>query len=146
FFIMGSDNGADDEKPAHETWVDPFYMAIYTVTNHEYEVFLKATQYPVTPPFLKDPDFSHPMQPITGVSWHDSVAYCEWLSAMSRRSYRLPTEAEWEFAGTCGIQENIYPWGKASWEERPDLHMRFQNGPEPVGSFVPNALGIHDMA
>ena len=145
FFIMGCDEGSDDEKPAHEVWVDPFCIAVYTVTNHDYEIFLKATRYPVTPPFLKDPDFSHPMQPVTGTSWHDAAAFCEWLSDMSRRQYRLPTEAEWEFAATAGKRENTYPWGKRDWEQRSDLHMRFQNGPELVGSFEANALGIHDM-
>ena len=143
---MGCDEGSDDEKPAHEVWVDPFQMAKFTISNNEYDVYLKATQYPVTPPFFKDPDFAHPLQPVTGISWNDAVAYCEWLNKMSNRKYRLPTEAEWEFAATSGRRENIYPWGKQDWEHRTELHTRFQNGPEPVGSFEPNPLGLHDMA
>lgn len=145
FFVMGSDRGADDETPAHEVWLDPFLLSVFTITNHDYEIFLKATQYPVKPPFLKDPDFSHPMQPVTGVSWHDAAAYGEWLTHLSGRHYRLPTEAEWECAATAGQQSNIYPWGERNWEQRPDLHQRFQNGPEPVGSLEPNPLGFHDM-
>lgn len=145
FFVMGCDEGADDERPAHEVWVDPFLVAVYTVTNHEYEVFVKATQYPVTPSSLKDPDFNHPMQPVTGVSWNDAVAYCDWLRNVSGGAYRLPTEAEWEFAATAGKRENVYPWGTRNWEQRPELHSRFQKGPEVVGSFEPNALGLHDM-
>ena len=145
FFVMGCDEGSDDEKPAHEVWVDPFFIAKYTVSNNDYEVYLKASQYPVTPPFMKDADFCHPMQPVIGISWHDAVAYCEWLGKMSSRTYRLPTEAEWEFAATSGRRDNIYPWGKGTWEQRTDLHMRFQNGPEPVGSFEPNTLGLYDM-
>lgn len=145
FFIMGCDEGADDEKPAHEVWVDPFFIAVCPITNHDYEIFLKSTRYPVEPPFAKDPDFGHPLQPVTGTSWHDAAAFCEWLSSLSGRNYRLPAEAEWEYAATAGKHENTYPWGKRNWEQRPELHMRFQNGPEPTGSFEPNELGIHDM-
>lgn len=145
FFIMGSDEGADDEKPAHEVWVDPFGISKFTITNHDYDVFLKSSQYPVVPPFFKDPNFSHPMQPVTGVSWHDSTAYSDWLNKLSGRNYRLPTEAEWEFAATSGLREHIYPWGTAGWQQRPELHEKFQLGPEPVGSFPPSPLGIHDM-
>ncbi|PWT92630.1 MAG: hypothetical protein C5B54_03235 [Acidobacteria bacterium] len=145
FFIMGSDTGADDERPAHEVWVDPFCIAKYTVTNHDYEIFVKANEYPIAPPFIQDPNFGNPLQPIIGVSWFDAMAYCQWLTEITRKPYRLPFEAEWEFAATCGSPENTFPWGKRKWEEWPELHDRFKNGPEPIGSFDPNTFGIHDM-
>jgi sulfatase modifying factor 1 len=145
FFIMGNDDGSDDEKPAHEVWVDSFLIAKYTITNHEYDVFLKASQYPVTPPFFKDPNFNNPMQPVVGVSWFDANAYCQWLLELTGRRYRLPTEAEWEYAARSGSPKNIYPWGSRNWQEWPDLHNRFEKGPEEVGSFEANPFGIHDM-
>jgi formylglycine-generating enzyme len=145
FFIMGSDVGPDDEKPAHEVWVDSFEIGKYTITNHEYEVFVKASKYPVAPPFIKIDDFNHPMQPVVGISWFDANAYCQWLVEFSGRHYRLPTEAEWEYAARAGSAKNIYPWGTRKWEEWPELHTRFEKGPEVVGSFEPNPFGIHDM-
>lgn len=145
FFVMGCDTGADDEKPAHEVWVDPFSIAVYTVTNHEYDSFVKSSQYPVPAQFSKEPNFSDPMQPVVGVNWFDAVAYCQWLNTLSGKNYRLPSEAEWEYAATAGIAENTYPWGKRNWQERTELHQRFMNGPELVGSFESNLLGIHDM-
>lgn len=145
FFVMGSDEGPDDEKPAHEVWVDSFLIAKFTITNHEYDVFVKASKYPVAPPFGKDPNFSHPMQPAVGISWFDANAYCQWLVELTGNQYRLPTEAEWEYAARSGSAKNSYPWGARNWEESPDLHARFEKGPEVIGSFEPNAFGIHDM-
>ena len=145
FFIMGCDDGADDEKPAHEVWVDSFFISRYAITNHEYDVFVKASKYPVLPPFKGDVNFGHPLQPVVGVSWFDASAYCQWLTELSNHTYRLPSEAEWEFAARAGSQSNIYPWGTRTWEEWPELHTRFQKGPEQVGAFEPNALGICEM-
>jgi sulfatase modifying factor 1 len=145
FFTMGSDSGKDDERPAHEVWVDPFMLARYTVTNEDYGVFLKSSQYPVTPPFMQEEHFKHPMQPVVGVSWLDAVAYCEWLTRFTDRKYRLPTEAEWEFAARSGSARSQYPWGTRKWEEMPELHTRFVNGPEQIGSFEPNPLGLHEL-
>lgn len=145
FFVMGNDEGPDDERPAHEVWVDPFCMAKYCVTNHEYDTFVKTHKYPVQPPFGKEPNFNNPLQPVVGINWFDATAYCQWMSELSGRQYRLPYEAEWEFAACNGSRENVYSWGKRTWQEWPELHTRFQNGPEPVGSFEPNVLGIHDL-
>jgi len=142
---MGNDEGADDERPAHEVWVDPFHISKYTITNEEYSVFLKSSQYPVVPPFNSDPNLNQPPQPVVGVSWFDATSYCHWLSEYSGKNYRLPTEAEWEFSARGGLQKNIYPWGSRNWNELTDWHSRFQTGPEPVGSFEPNSFGIFDM-
>jgi formylglycine-generating enzyme required for sulfatase activity len=144
-FLMGSENGAEDEKPVHTVTLDPFWIAARTVTNSEYGQFLESNIRVAPPEFIANPLFAAEMQPVVGVSWFDAVAYCEWISNVFGHGYRLATEAEWEFAASAGSQENIYPWGKQNWEERPDLYSRFQNGPEVVGSFEPNSLGIHDM-
>jgi formylglycine-generating enzyme len=145
FLLMGNDSGVDDERPAHELWVDPFCIGKYAVTNHDYEVFVKSTQYPVNPPQTRDANFNDPLQPVVAVNWFDAQAYCQWLSKFTGQFYRLPTEAEWEFAARSGSPKNLYPWGSRTWPEWPELHLRFQNGPERVGSFEPNPLGIHDM-
>lgn len=145
FFLMGSDEGVDDERPAHEVWVDPFLIGKYTITNQEYEIFVNVSKCPVPLPFRNDPNFNHPTQPIVGVNWFDANAYCHWLSELTGCHYRLPTEAEWEFAARSGSSKNLYPWGTRGWKEWPELHSRFRSGPEPVGSFEPNILGICEM-
>ena len=137
-FLMGSETGADDEKPVHEVFVSPFQIARYPITNREFELSGIA-------PISKDPNMNHPDQPVTSVNWFDAVAYCEWLSKQAGKSFRLPTEAEWEFAATAGNRKNIYPWGMRDWQQMPELHSRFENGPERVGVFEPNPFGIHDM-
>jgi formylglycine-generating enzyme len=137
-FLMGSKSGADDERPVHEVFLSPFQIARYPIMNRE---FAQSAIGQIS----QDPNFNHPDQPVTSINWLDAVAYCEWLSKQTGKLYRLPTEAEWEFAATSGDPKNIYPWGTQDWNQRPDLHSRFQSGPEHVGSFHPNSLGIHDM-
>ena len=142
---MGSESGADDEKPVHKVLVDPFWIATQPVTNSEYRRFLQAKPQIAAPEFLQDPRFSNDLQPVVGVSWFDATAYSNWLAQNTAKEYRIPTEAEWEFAASAGSKENIYPWGERGWEERVELHNRFQTGPEPVASFEPNEFGIFDM-
>ncbi|HEY7160526.1 MAG TPA: SUMF1/EgtB/PvdO family nonheme iron enzyme [Acidobacteriota bacterium] len=137
-FLMGSDAGADDEKPVHEIFVSPFQIALYPITNREFAQF-GANR------ISQDSNFNHPDQPATSVNWFDAVAYCEWLREQTGKFYRLPNEAEWEFAATAGDPQNVYPWGTQDWQQRSELHSRFQNGPERVGLFKPNPFGIHDM-
>ena len=105
WFLMGCDSGQDNEKPVHRVWVDEFLLAARQVTNAEYEGHLRDTKTP-PPPFWGDPAFNHPEQPVVGVSWHDAVRYCEWLSETVGKSgrgrkFRLPTEAEWERAAAA---------------------------------------------
>ncbi|MCI0447443.1 formylglycine-generating enzyme family protein [bacterium] len=136
--LMGSETGADDEKPVHEVFVSPFRIARYPITNREFALSAIGR-------ISDDPNFNHPDQPVTQVSWFDAVAFCEWLSKQTGKSYRLPTEAEWEFAASAGDPKNTYPWGTRDWQQRPELHSRFEHGPERVGLFEPNPFGIHDM-
>ena len=92
-FRMGDENGRPDERPAHTVWVDAFAVARLPVTNAAYAVFLAASGH-MPPRFWDDPRFNNPVQPVVGVSWHDAVAYCAWLSGESGRRCHLPTEAE----------------------------------------------------
>jgi hypothetical protein len=132
WFSMGSDVGQSVESPVHRVWGDSFAMAATQVTIEEYAWFLDATGN-VPPPYWSDPNFSHPQQPVVGLSWFDAVAYCEWLSSMTGSHYRLPTEAEWERAARGGAERMLFPWGDDPPFSRPAYHTRWKTGPEPVG-------------
>jgi formylglycine-generating enzyme required for sulfatase activity len=127
---MGSEDGADDERPVHRVWLDAFEIATTQVTNREYAAFRDVTQ------------VDHPDQPVVGVSWFDAVSYCEWLSHHNGRRMRLPTEAEWECAARGGAEGLRYPWGDAV---PPGYDNRWLSGPEPVASAEPNNFGLYDM-
>ncbi|HLJ25013.1 MAG TPA: SUMF1/EgtB/PvdO family nonheme iron enzyme [Candidatus Acidoferrales bacterium] len=144
FFRMGCDAGRDDEKPEHRVWVDAFELAAFQTTNAEYARFLEGTSHPA-PLHWNDPNFNHPQQPVVAVSWFDAVEYCEWLSRMLGKQFRLPTEAEWERAARGGREGEDYPWGNCAPEEVPNYANRWKAGPEPVALYTPNAYGIYNL-
>jgi sulfatase modifying factor 1 len=144
WFSMGCETGRDDEKPVHRVWVDSFEMAACQVTRAEYAAFLAATGRPATP-FWEEPNFAHPTQPVVGPSWHDALAYCDWLSQTFSRRYRLPTEAEWEWAARGGSEGSLYAWGSLAPATLPDYAARWKDGPEPVALYPPNAYGLFNM-
>ena len=117
-FTMGNDAGRKDERPEHRVFLKPFLAAVGPVTNAEYARFREATKYEA-PPFLDDPKFAAPGQPVVGVSWHDAVAYCEWLSAEMGFVVRLPTEAERESAALGGRESGDWPWAGVDWRGHP---------------------------
>ncbi|MGC2473276.1 MAG: SUMF1/EgtB/PvdO family nonheme iron enzyme [Candidatus Sulfotelmatobacter sp.] len=143
-FLMGSDKGQDCERPIHRVWIDSFLFAATQVTNEEYGRFLRATSN-LPPPFWNDPTFNHPRQPVTGVSWHEAIRYCEWLSDQVGRHFRLPTEAEWEYAARGGLEQKQFSWGDDPPQSLPNYGTRWQNGPEPVAQYAPNAFGLYDI-
>src|SRR5437762_4300660 len=97
WFMMGSEEGGDNERPLHRVWVDTFELGAYQVTNAEYASFVQSSGHS-PPPGRDDPRFNHPNQPVVAISWLDAVSYCEWLSDVAGGGFRLPTEAEWECA------------------------------------------------
>ena len=147
YFMMGSEEGQDEERPVHRVWVDAFEMAIFQARNLDYALFLEASRHPV-PPYWNHPDFSHPDQAVVAVNWFEAVKYCGWLSEQTGRQYRLPTEAEWERAARGGREGSRYPWGDQPSHEWPEYVRRWGGevkGPLPVGLGTPNPFGLYDI-
>ena len=108
-FCMGKDEGRMDERPAHMVTVRSFAAAISPVTNARYAAYVTATG--VAPaPFLGEERFASPEQPVVGISWFEAQAYCEWLGSRNGVRYRLPTEAEREWAALGGLPGGDWPW------------------------------------
>jgi len=100
-----------NERPTHTIELPEYFIGKYPVTNAEYQAFVREAGY--APPAHWDGD-KYPDEkgdhPVVNVSWRNAVAYCQWLSDRTGKTYRLPTEAEWEKAAR-GTDGRIYPWG-----------------------------------
>ena len=145
-FLMGSEDGLENEQPCHRVWLDRFGIARFPVTNREYKQFLELTQ-AQAPPFGRDPIFSEPDQPVVGVGWDDANAYCRWLSAQMGEEFRLPTEAEWERAARGGHEGALYPWGDEYPAEKGYVGCDSKTGgPARIGINQPNGFGLYDMS
>jgi len=143
-FLMGSDDGQDCERPVHRVEVGAFALAPTQVTNRDYAKFLSATGHEAPPDWSK-PEFSDPRQPVVSVSWFDAVAYCEWLSKATGQNYRLPTEAQWEYAARGGAEGKLFPWGDEPPQSLPRYSEKWLTGPERVGLDPPNGFSLYDM-
>ncbi len=146
-FRMGCVSGIscqDHELPVHDVNVASFELARYEVTFEEYDRFIAATGRR-TP---SDSGWGRGSRPVIGVSWEDAVAYTKWLSDQTGESFRLPTEAEWEYAARAG-SETTYSWGNEIGSNRANCNGCGSQWDDeniaPVGSFSPNALGLQDM-
>jgi sulfatase modifying factor 1 len=141
-FRMGSDAGRPDERPVHVVEVRDFRLARTPVTCRQYEPFLRRGD-AAPPAWWGDPAFSHPDQPVVGVTWYDAAAYAEWLSSVAGGVWRLPTEAEWERAARGGLESAPTSWG----DELPPHEVPAGpiDGPWLVGGGVPNGFGLLDM-
>ncbi|MGH9454081.1 MAG: formylglycine-generating enzyme family protein [Terriglobia bacterium] len=146
-FLMGCEVGRDDEKPVHRVWIDEFELAVIQVRNRDYAAFLADTGHS-SPPEWNHPDFNHPDQPVVSVNWFDAAKYCEWLSLLTGRHYRLPTEAEWERAARGGREEALYVWGDVPPDSWPSYIRRWKGevkSPLPAGLDAPSPYGLFDM-
>jgi len=160
-FIMGnaySDN--TDERPQRKVTLNTFQIGKFEVTNEEYTLFCKARSYPIPS--------GEPKSPVININWNDAVMYCNWLSdremldhcyTISRDSskfyakydhtkngYRLPTEAEWEYAAKGGNKTKHYAYSGSNDVE--DVCVNSNSGGarlQIVGQMKPNELGIYDM-
>jgi formylglycine-generating enzyme required for sulfatase activity len=164
-FMMGSEENPD-EKPVHKvTIAKPFAAGKFEVTVGEYLACVagRACQAPEwNDPGSKDNSstvsgdhykklgqaLSHPRHPIVGVSWDNAKRYVSWLSEQTSKTYRLLTEAEWEYAARAGSRDK-YTWGDEIGKNRAncdDCGSQWDNKQTaPVGSFQGNAFGLHDM-
>jgi len=144
-FAMGCETGARGEQPVHRVWLSAFAIGCYAVTNRLYSYFLDATSQ-TAPPGWNDAQFNRSDQPVTSVSWFDSVGYCAWLAAATGKPYRLPTEAEWERAARGGLEGKLYTWGDDPPQDQPSYFELWQSGPERVGGRPPNGFGLYDIS
>jgi formylglycine-generating enzyme required for sulfatase activity len=161
-FRMG-DEGAEAypyEKPVHAVTIGrPFAMGRFEVTFEEYDRFCRATGHSQPP----DQGGGRERMPVMNVSWRDAQGYAAWLSEETGQTYRLPTEAEWEYAARAGTRTTRY-WGDSRADAclyanvadetasmvNPDLakvHPCRDDFPftAPAGSFPANPFGLHDM-
>jgi formylglycine-generating enzyme required for sulfatase activity len=152
----------DDEGPAHQVTVGPFLIGRREVTWDEFDQFFMRERKRLapgekregadaitgpTPPYADEAhDFGKGPQPVMSISQHAATEYARWLSAKTGRKYRLPTEAEWEYACRAGTTTaysfgpdkkdlGAYGWFEANADGRP----------HPVGQKQPNAWGLYDM-
>jgi formylglycine-generating enzyme required for sulfatase activity len=156
FFMMGStgSGAAANEQPTAKVTLSRFYIGRQTITNEQYELFDPSHR----SKRLVKADKRHP---VVYVSSLEAIKFCQWLSSRERKRYRLPTEAEWEFAAR-GTDGRTYPWGETvgrgdlanfadantafAWSDRA-INDGFAET-SPVGSFPRGAspFGLEDMA
>lgn len=161
-FTMGCKNGRDnvegvdkcegDETPAHRVSVDSFWLGITEVTFAEWEVCVKDGACPEA----KDEGWGRGNRPVINVSWEDTQTYIGWLNKRTGKRYRLPTEAEWEYAARVGRDNTAYPWGNEASHKyanygKDECCEGLAQGKDqwehtaPVGQFPANGFGLYDM-
>jgi formylglycine-generating enzyme required for sulfatase activity len=170
-FIMGCLEERDDveggcygdEKPAHKVMLESFLLAKYPVTLKAFRVFIQATHYQTTAEQkgsaygLVDGKWDNhkglhwqqvgfeqsETHPVVCISWHDTQAYIQWLNQRSGQTYRLPSEAEWEYAARANT-DTAYPWGN-----QPSHHHANYDGKigktTAVDAYPANDFGLHDL-
>jgi formylglycine-generating enzyme required for sulfatase activity len=148
-FTMGAParEGDKTERPQHKVQVRKFQIGKYDVTFAEYDLFTAATMREKA----SDRGWGRGNWPVINVSWTDAIAYIEWLDRKTGESYRLPSEAEWEYAARAGTKTPFW-WGPDMDKGAAPVHCdgcgSKWDGKEtaPVGSFQPNPWGLYDMA
>jgi len=140
-FMMGSDTKDENEKPQHKVTIEnDFYMGKYEVTNVEYKEFLSDTKKRRMLP----PNWTTDTQPVIGVSWDEAVEYAAWISDLTGKRYRLPTEQEWEYAARSNTTTDFY-WNKEKAEDYAWIKINSENTTHPVGAKKPNPWGLFDV-
>ena len=138
-------DGDSDERPARELRLHPFAIGVYEVTFDDYDRFCAATSR--VPP--DDEGWGRGRRPVVNVSWDDAQAYVVWLGGQTGMHYRLPTDAEWEYAARAGA-ETRYWWGDDLGQDMANCagcgSLWDGERSAPVGRFPPNAFGLHDTA
>jgi len=146
-FEMGDvwGDGGDAEKPPHTVSVaKPFAIGKYPLTFEEYDRFAETAGRELP----GDQGWGRGRRPVINVSWEDALAYAGWLSAQTGKRYRLPSEAEWEYAARSGGRKE--KWAGTSDEAALGQHAWYESNSggktQPVGEKKPNGLGLCDMS
>ncbi|MBC5795439.1 SUMF1/EgtB/PvdO family nonheme iron enzyme [Sphaerospermopsis sp. LEGE 00249] len=144
-FLMGSPNGEGDdrEKPQHQVAVRPFYMGKYPVTQAQWEKVarLPRVKIDLNP---KPSHFKGANLPVERVSWHDAQEFCTRLSKHTGKIYRLPSEAEWEYACRAKITTPYY-FGESITTDLVNYAQFIFGKTTNVGKFPANSFGLYDM-
>lgn len=168
--VMG-DNRLRDASPQHRVELGAFAIGKFPVTNEEFSGFVVAGGYgqesywtkmgwraqiarpSVAPAYWDDPDFNSPRQPVVGVTWYEAVAFCNWLTEQKEGKdptevFRLPTEAEWEYAARGRENARNFPWGDQLLRGRANIAELGIGKTSPVSSFPEGAspFGAWDMS
>jgi formylglycine-generating enzyme required for sulfatase activity len=136
-FLMGSSE-SDSKKPKHQVKVNSFAIGKYPITQAQYQAVMGTN-----PSYFEN----SPQNPVEQVSWDDAQAFCQKLSEITGKNYRLPTEAEWEYACRAGTTTHYYfgddanQLGNYAWYDE-----NSNNKTHPVGQKKPNAWGLYDMS
>jgi formylglycine-generating enzyme required for sulfatase activity/LysM repeat protein len=147
-FKMGDLQGSGDidEQPVHEVSIKRFASSRYEITFSDYDKFATATRRKKP----NDENWGRGIRPVINVNWEDARAYTNWLSHQTGHKYRLPTEAEWEYAARAGTKTK-YWWGNNIGSNNATCNKcnsqwgwDAQHMTAPVGSFKPNPFGLYD--
>ncbi|MDE6308163.1 MAG: formylglycine-generating enzyme family protein, partial [Bacteroidales bacterium] len=166
-FMMGAtpeqgDDAEDDEKPVHSVTLDGFYIGKFEVTQAQWEAVMGTTLEQQKDKGIKYSDYAPEVWPFLGVgntypmysvSWEEAQAFCVKLSEKTGKTYRLPTEAEWEYAARGGQKadgtkyagsDSIYD---VAWYGENSCISEYSDwGTHPVGEKCQNSLGLYDMS
>ena len=145
-FQMGS-KAYKDEQPIHKVCVKDFYMGKHEVTFAQYDEYAEAKGKPRP----DDKGWGRGSRPVINVSFNDARNYARWLGKATSKRYRIPSEAQWEYAARGGTTSSWF-WGNEDFTfdtfancQRDECGDDFTNT-APVGSFMANPYGLHDMA
>jgi formylglycine-generating enzyme required for sulfatase activity len=154
---------AADEGPQHRVTIRPFWIGVHEVTWDEYDLFAlavprkvkgalpppadaDATTHPTTPFTDESFGYGKGRQPAISMTHHAAMEYCRWLSQKTGKAYRLPTEAEWEYASRAGTSTPYsFPEGRQALGEFAWFEENAESRPHPVGQRKPNPWGLFDV-
>jgi len=145
-FSMGARSSLPypEEQPQHQVSLNNFSISKYEVTFADYDRFARATGQNLP----SDNNWGRSNRPVINVTWEDASDYSKWLSDETGKQYRLPTEREWEYAAKAG-SDNLYWWGYEIGQNNANCGICGSQwagkSTAPVGSFAPNAFGLHDV-
>jgi formylglycine-generating enzyme required for sulfatase activity len=152
-FTMGSPqdekDSYDDERPQHEVNVPTFFMGKYPITQTQWRAIAATAKIDID--LETNPsEFKGDELPVESVNWYQATEFCKRLSRETKREYRLPSEAEWEYACRAGTTTPFY-FGEtitgelANYNTNKTYVEEYRNETTPVGQFPPNAFGLYDM-